>query len=118
VAYDCFLSYSSEDRTLAEAIDARLAAAGLNVWFDRIRLKPGFLWHGEIEAACESSRIVLPLLTLNWKTSEWTRYETYGAGNVTPLLAEGKWDDVSTPPLKRYHKAAIFLDAPAHAASP
>jgi hypothetical protein len=84
--YDCFLSYSSKDLALAEAIHARLAAAGFDVWFDKIRLQPGFLWHGEIEAACESSRIVLPLLTPNWKASEWTRYETYGAENIIPLF--------------------------------
>jgi tetratricopeptide (TPR) repeat protein len=109
--HDCFLSYSSKDLSLAEAVHAHLVAAGFDVWLDKIRLKPGFLWHGEIEAACESSRIVLPLLTPNWKVSEWTRYETYGAENIIPLLTEGKWDDVTTPPLKRYQNAATSYDS-------
>jgi len=39
MAYDSFLSYSSKDRALAEAIHARPGAAGLNIRFDKIRLK-------------------------------------------------------------------------------
>jgi hypothetical protein len=30
--------------------------------------------------------VVLPVLTPRWKRSEWTRYETYGAEAVIPLL--------------------------------
>ncbi len=111
MSFDCFLSYSSTDRALAERIHARLTSAGLSVWFDRIRLQPGFDWHGEIEAACESSRVLLPILTPAWKTSEWTRYETYGAENVIPILAQGEWNAVATPPLERYQSLAISYDS-------
>jgi len=41
----------------------------------------------------------------------WTRYETYGAENVIPSVVDGKWEDVSTPPLGRYQSAAIATDA-------
>ena len=85
----------------------RLAAAGITVWFDRARLSPGCNWRGEIEAACEASRAVLPLLMPRWKLSEWTRYETYGAEHVIPLLAEGRWEDVSTPPLAPYQSHSL-----------
>jgi hypothetical protein len=111
MSYNCFLSYASTDLAQAERIQARLVAAGLDVWFDKVRLQPGFDWHREIEAACESSRVVLPVLTPNWKRSEWTRYETYGAENVIPLLAAGKWEDVFTPPLARYQNAALPAEA-------
>jgi hypothetical protein len=33
--YDCFLSYASKDHAEAEAVHARLTAAGFNVWFDK-----------------------------------------------------------------------------------
>jgi hypothetical protein len=98
VSDDCFLSYSSKDLRLAESIHARLTEAGLDVWFDKIRLRSGFDWHREIEAGCESSRVVLPLLTPNWKESEWTRYETYGAENVIPLLAHARGHAAEGPP--------------------
>ena len=102
MACDCFLSYSSEDRAHAARFHDRLTAAGFTVWFDQARLAPGCQWHREIEEHCEASRVVLAVLTPRWKQSEWTRYETYGAESVIPLLVEGEWDDVSTPPLARF----------------
>ncbi len=100
--YDCFISYSVSDLALAEELHRRLVGAGFNIWFDKVRLKPGFDWHREIEAACENSRVLLPLLTPRWRLSEWTKYETYGAESVIPLVAEGERSAVMTPPLLRY----------------
>src|SRR4029079_6660573 len=99
MSYDCFLSYASADVKTAEALYGRLTAEGFSVWFDKVRLQPGFDWYREIEAACEASRIVLPILTPRWSRSEWTRYETYGAEAIIPLVAEGRFQDVATPPL-------------------
>jgi len=107
--HECFLSYASADLEIAQRIYDRLVAEQLDVWFDKERLLPGFNWHREIEAACESSRVLLPVLTPNWKNSEWTRYETYGAENIIPLLVAGVWNDVSTPPLSRYQKQEVQL---------
>ena len=92
MGYDCFLSYTSPDLAHAEALYRRLLAAGFpeeRIWFDKARLRPGCQWHQEIEEGCEASRVVLALLTPNWKRSEWTRYETYGAETVIPVLVEG-----------------------------
>jgi hypothetical protein len=96
MAHDCFLSYAAADVTTAEALYRRLTAEGFAVWFDTVRLQPGFDWHREIEAACEASRIVLPILTPRWSRSAWTTYETYGAEAIIPLIAEGRFEDVAT----------------------
>jgi len=77
--YDCFISYASADIRLAEDLHRRLTAEGFTVWFDKVRLQPGFDWHREIEQGCENSRILLPILTPRWRNSDWTKYETYGA---------------------------------------
>ncbi|MBU1698664.1 MAG: tetratricopeptide repeat protein [Candidatus Eisenbacteria bacterium] len=106
-SYDLFLSYQSEDSAQAEHLYQRLQSAGFKVWFDRARLQAGFNWHAEIEEGVEASRIVLPILTPRWKNSEWTKFETYGAEVVIPLLCEGDWDDVATPPLKRWQNISI-----------
>ena len=111
MSYDCFLSYASADVKTAEALYGRLTAEGFSVWFDKARLQPGFDWHREIEAACEASRIVLPILTPRWSRSEWTKYETYGAEAIIPLIAEGRFEDVATPPLRRVQASAITLGA-------
>jgi hypothetical protein len=105
--YDAFISYASPDRGRAEVLYQRLCGAGLNVWFDRARLEPGFDWHLEIEQGCENSRVLLPVLTPRWKISEWTKYETYGAEAVIPLVFEGTWEDVRTPPLERYQAEVL-----------
>jgi hypothetical protein len=101
--YDCFISYASSDLELAEALYHRLVGAGFTVWFDKARLSPGCQWHQEIEAGCEGSRVVLAVLTPQWKVSGWTRYETYGAGAVIPLLYDGCWGDVAPPPPRGMH---------------
>src|SRR5438132_891654 len=99
MSYDCFLSYASPDLAAAEIVHRHLVNAGFSVWFDKVRLQHGFNWHREIEAGCEASRVLLPLLTPRWQLSEWTRYETYGAEFVVPLVIEGAWKEIATPPL-------------------
>ena len=100
--YDCFISYASGDRKLAEELNQKLCGEGFKVWFDRARLHPGFDWYGEIEQGCENSRVLLPVLTPRWKLSDWTKFETYGAEAVIPLIFEGEWLEVATPPLERF----------------
>jgi tetratricopeptide (TPR) repeat protein len=99
-SYDCFISYAAPDVAFAEALYDCLKAK-YRVWFDKARLRDGYNWHEEIESGCEASRVALPVLTPRWKRSEWTRYETYGAEVIIPLLYEGTWDAVKTPPLGR-----------------
>jgi len=105
---ELFISYASADLDRAAALQARLSGAGFRVWFDKARLRPGCNWHQEIESACEAASVVVPLLTPHWKTSEWTRFETYGHAAILALLAEGTPDEILTPPLKG--KQAISLD--------
>jgi hypothetical protein len=44
-----FVSYASQDRNAVERLQASLGAAGLDVWFDKARLKTGDPWWPEIE---------------------------------------------------------------------
>ena len=97
--YDCFLSYRSTDHAAAQEVHRRLTAAGISVWWDKVYLEAGMRWHEEIERHCEASRVVLPLLTPEWRESEWTRYETYGAEHILPLLLRGEWAEVAPAPL-------------------
>ena len=109
MSYDCFISYSSSDLRIAEELHGQLCNEGFNCWFDKARLAPGFDWHREVEEGCESSRVVLPILTPRWGLSEWTKFETYGAEVIIPLVFEGTWADVTTPPLESYQAEKIEL---------
>lgn len=105
--YDTFISYASADLAFAERLYGRLRDEGFSVWFDRVRLQPGYDWHRHIEAACEDSRVMLAVMTPRWKLSDWTKYETYGAEMVVPLIAEGRFDAVVTPPIRRFQAHAL-----------
>ena len=107
--YHAFLSYASADLAFVEQAHRRLMDAGFSVWFDKARLNPGCDWHKEIEAGCEASRVLLPVLTPRWKQSEWTKFETYGAEAVIPLIVESNFNDVMTPPLTRFQGQALEL---------
>ena len=113
---DVFISYSSKDLGRASALAARLADEKLRVWFDKVRITPGCDWHNEIEAGCEAARVIVPLLTPNWKASEWTRFETYGHAAVVPVIAEGTGAEVITPPLRRWQALRFDPLAPDEAA--
>lgn len=110
--YDVFISYNSSDIKIAEVIYKRLVAERFSVWFDKARLNPGCNWHDEIEKGCEESRIILPILTQNWRKSEWTKFETYGAESVIPIKFEGTWHEVTTPPLIRYQGLTFDCSLP------
>ena len=107
MSYDCFISYASADLEFATELHNRLDEAGFQVWFDKDRLQPGHAWHEKIEAGCESSRVLLPVLTPRWKSSDWTRYETYGAEAIIPLIVEGRFEEIVTPPLRRFQAQSV-----------
>jgi len=111
MSIDCFISYASQDVSLAEKLCDFLKERGLSVWLDRERLKPGFDWYAQVRDAADSASVVLPILTPKWALSNWTKFETYAADRVVPLLFEGGWDMVSTPALQRFQ----YLDLAAGA---
>lgn len=95
-----FISYSPEDSELAFDLCRRLQGAGIESWYDNIRLESDCDWYSYIAAAADSARIVLPVLTPNWQDFSWTRYETYAAEHIIPLVFEGEPGDVAPIPLR------------------
>jgi TIR domain len=53
-----FISYAAGDVARAEALHARLVAAGFAVWFDKARLAPGCDWHRSKPGAPRATRPV------------------------------------------------------------
>jgi len=102
VGHACFISYASEDEHYARIVVDRLRGAGIEPWFDKVRLRAVSQWLKEIDRARDDSRVILPIITPRWKQKQWTCYETYGAERIIPLLLEGEWRDVATPPLLRF----------------
>jgi hypothetical protein len=67
-------------------------------------------WHEEIEQHCENSRVAIPLLTPDWKDSTRTRYETYGAEHIIPIVLRGGWQEIATPPLTQHQRDFLDLE--------
>lgn len=63
MAYDTFLSYSSQDRARAEKVRDHLMSEGLNVWMDRDVIGLGTLFHKSISAGLKQTRTITPILT-------------------------------------------------------
>ena len=112
-----FLSYPSEDRPLAEAINFALKDQGHEVFFDREDLPAGEEFHGRIRAAIERADLVVFLLgpealdsgsyTLN-EIEIAERSFRSPSGRVLPVL-------VRPTPLDRipaFLKAVTLLQAP------
>ncbi|MGB3537573.1 MAG: toll/interleukin-1 receptor domain-containing protein [Mesorhizobium sp.] len=64
-AYQVFISYAREDHEAASDIYQWLRAAGLEVWMDTKRLKPGQNWNFEINIALQNSSFVVVILSKN-----------------------------------------------------
>jgi hypothetical protein len=70
-----FLCHSSEDKVLAERLARDLAAAGVDVWFDKWEIRPGDSLRRKIDAGIESATFFFALLTPSSLRSEWVQTE-------------------------------------------
>src|SRR5688572_27805077 len=84
--YRLFLSYSSEDRALAEEVERVLTSLGLVVSWDG-KLDAGIHFSDEIKASIARSHLFVPLLTESSKLRPWVHQETgYAMGVGVPIL--------------------------------
>lgn len=98
---DIFISYSRTDSNIAAKLYETLTSEGLNVWYDKAKLKTGADWMESIEQAIETSRVFIPILSscLNderndfhvyrkeWKIAD-RRAEGYSRRYILPIAAK------------------------------
>ena len=63
MAHDVFISYSHKDKTIADAICARLEQNGTRCWYAPRDIRPGADWAASIIDAIESSKIMVLVFT-------------------------------------------------------
>ena len=71
-----FLSYSSEDKKLAAYIRATLEELGLEVFLAHEDIRPSSDWQKVILENLKSTDIFIPIITENFKKSNWTDQES------------------------------------------
>jgi TIR domain len=82
-----FLSYSSDDRAVAESIRSALKRQGVDIVPWEQVLKPGTYWASEIGRAIESADAFVVLLSKAAIESEWVQFEIASA-----IAAEARSD--------------------------
>ncbi len=120
MAHDVFISYSSKDKVIADAVCARLEARGIRCWIAPRDVQPGQPYGEEIIDAIQGSKTMVLVFSSNANASphipkEIERAVSHGV-SIIPLrveaVAPGKsldyfissvhWLDAITPPLEQH----------------
>jgi TIR domain-containing protein len=119
MAHDIFISHSSKDKTIADAVCATFEANGLRCWVAPRDVPPGATWGAAIVDAIQNSRVMVLIFSDNANTSgqiarEVERAADYGV-TIVPIRVEDvapaqslqyflsniHWLDALSPPLDR-----------------
>ena len=92
MAHDVFISHSSKDKTIANAVCAALEADKIRCWIAPRDIRPGYTWAEAILDAIEKSRIMVLIFSNNSNNSKDVLKELTLAVNcgviVIPLRTE------------------------------
>jgi len=120
MAHDAFISYSSKDKTIADAVCARLEARGIRCWIAPRDVRPGAPYGEEIIDGIHEARVMVLVLSANANASPHIPKEVERAVSrgvpVIPLRVEDvvpaksldyfissvHWLDAITPPLESH----------------
>jgi len=119
MAHDIFISSSSKDKPVADAVCATFEAHGMRCWIAPRDVPPGAAWGGAIVDAIQNSRVMVLIFSENANASgqiarEVERAADYGV-TIVPIRVEDvapaqslqyflsniHWLDALSPPLER-----------------
>jgi hypothetical protein len=143
MAHDIFISYSSKDKTVADAVCAALEAERVRCWIAPRDVMPGVSYGEAIIEALNASRVLVLIYTANSNASRHVMREVERAVNkgvtVIPFRVEDvrpspsmeyfissdHWLDALTPPLESHVRRLVEIvrllrdrEAPTAAAPP
>ena len=119
-AHDVFVSYSTRDKPVADAIVSRLEQAGIRCWVAPRDVLPGTVWGEAIFQAIETTRLMVVVLSGEANESAHVHREVGRAvakdvvvvpfriesveptGAMAYYLAAEHWLDAMTPPLESH----------------
>src|SRR5256886_15724097 len=118
--HDVFISHSSQDKTVGDAVCGALEGAGVRCWLAPRDVQPGRSFAGEITRAIQRSKVMVLIFSAHSNTSEQVLREVQLAANshlhivqfriqnVIPnddleyYLSTPHWLDALTPPLESH----------------
>ena len=112
MAHDVFISYSSRDKPIADAVCANLEAVGVRCWFAPRDIAPGEDWPAAITKAITQSRVMVLVFSPNSNSSEDVSRELFLAANNKLVIIPFKIENIEPEPGKQYYLARThWLDA-------
>ncbi len=112
MAHDVFISHSSKDKPVADAVCANLEAAGVRCWIAPRDIAPGEDWPTAITTAIAQSRIMVLVFSASSNSSEDVGRELMLASTNKLIIIPFKIEAVDPEPGKQYYLARThWLDA-------
>ena len=94
MAHDVFISYSSKDKLIADAICARMEQNGIRCWYAPRDIAPGDSWMTAIMTAIESTKILILVFTGNSNESSQVLREINQAVKTAKIIIPFKLKDI------------------------
>jgi len=105
MAHDVFISYSSKDKPIADAICAHLEAAGVRCWIAPRDITPGEDWPTAISQAIAQGRVLVLVFSAHSNASEDVSRELYLAANHKLVIIPFKIENIEPEAGKQYYLA-------------
>ena len=112
MAHEVFISHSSQDKTIADAVCAALENSTIRCWIAPRDVQPGRSFAGEITRAIQRSKVMVLILSAHSNTSEQVLREVQLAANSHLHILQFRIEDViPNDDLEYYLSTPHWLDA-------
>ena len=112
MAHDVFISYSHKDKTVADAICARLERDGCRCWYAPRDIAPGADWAASIIEAIENTKVMVLVFTDFSNASRQVLREINNAVRVGAVIVPFRLTNSSPSGGMRYYLSTVhWLDA-------
>jgi hypothetical protein len=109
---DAFISYSSKDEEIGNAVCAGLEAAGIPCWIAPRNIRPGEEWSGAIVSAIDRCRVMVLIFSSRSNHSKQVTREVHRAfTNEVPVIPFRIEDISPTDALSYFLSSVQWLDA-------
>jgi hypothetical protein len=108
MAHDVFISHSTEDKPVADAVCATLEKNGVRCWFAPRDILPGADWSGSIVNAIQKSRVLL--LVFSTRQTDPTKSNVKLSARQVPVrMPSTAWCVASKPAVIRADRHSFYL---------
>lgn len=112
MAHEVFISHSSEDKVIADAVTAALEQAGIRCWIAPRDIRAGDSWGGAIVSAIESSKVMVVIFSARSNDSKQVMREVERAVQHDVVVVPFRIEDVKpSKDMEYFLSATHWLDA-------